>query len=406
MPVAVFQGILNVPLFRAPYTVPFSGTNGMPLCNNASDWANFSYGVYGVDGNTSAFNKCFGFQTLRFQPSGYQSVKYGNTNVSGSLITAVNGYSVMSGEWSYGAMENYTLYPSSNNTYRAGSVNVPMSISASYSVPPGIYDWGANSAARNFIANPTNIATQQISVGIVEFQSLNVPGLAIIGQPNTLSYDTLQMVTLPFPDSGFYNYAIGSSYPIIGSTGFIIPGRTSPTNFWWQPNTSGIAMTITKVVAQYSIQTGFSSLQFGAYDFFTFDNATLNSALAAARLQFRASANGVTVYDSSNLLPEYYINKDGTKYWQLNYVDYSGLGVKSGITTTGSTRFIDAAGTFWYTDKTARLNNTTMQPLYSLGVNIPWNPVTLPQIPPMSMPCWSDCLDRLGGQPGKLFNTI
>jgi hypothetical protein len=410
MPYCQSQGILNIPLFLAPYTVPWSSSRGMALNANANDYAINDTAYVAFDGSNPT-DGIYGASITRLQPNAYQQVNVGDYNGTTGVAIGQGGRMVCQGQWGYYGLGTSHAAGTGPNAVSMGSSSIPLFKSANYANMPGFEPW-TSAAITNFAPNGMNQVMQQAYISLVELPGVVVPGVAF---PLTIGSGLLQ--TLAFWAPGLNDGAVQNTGGPIGNTGplssfhfsggFIVPDRVNGANTWW---CTGNAQTVPLLINLQLFCSLLSQAMWAVIglnaDPLVFDNPTINTWVNAGQQEFQATANGVLMSSTITGRGDYYISRDGTKYWQINYVNYSGIAIRdNAIELVYPSRTIDAQGIFWYTGGNTA-NGTTLQPLYSFATNIPFNPIFLPQIPPMTMPCWSDCLDRIGGSPGQLFNTI
>jgi hypothetical protein len=412
MPTAIFQGILTIPVFKTPYTVPpLNSINGAPMSLNASDSALFSISSMQENFTDAYYYGMNWARVIRFNPANYTQVDLGNVGQGVSGGAQINGGWLSQGNAAYFPGANTSYGGVGTNQTQCGCWNVGVGAGVVNNSAPNMYLWGVG-ANTNILPSPF---FGPLPMQNVRYQVMEIPGIAVPGQAMMLTSATGGLQTLagfcnPFNGSGYVQNPPATNGPLSYSQwglGFIIPDRSTGNNIWWGINNLGNQIKLVSVGMFYSILSGNSNFVFSQNaDSLTFDNAAINTVFAAQNLRFNPTANGVWMTATNGVtgFGEYYISKDGTKYWQIAYANYSGLAIADPATEPyWPTRFIDVSGTFWYTGRGgANTGAQGLQPLYSIGINIPFNTFQLPQIPPLSFPCWSDCLARVGGNPGNL----
>lgn len=181
-------------------------------------------------------------------------------------------------------------------------------------------------------------------------------------------------------------------------------------NYYWQHQNAGSppGVYVSNISVNYVIGTGFEPIAVTSTDQWQTDNPTLN-ALLANNTTFTGCPNG---FIFQNTLGVFYANHSGSAYWKMQMIPgASGIPAfpTDGTIDGPNSAWFDRQGILWYTG-TSAINGTvttgTTTPLFSLALNVPFAPVPLPLVyPSLTGGCWSDCLDRIGGRPGNLNPT-
>jgi hypothetical protein len=170
-------------------------------------------------------------------------------------------------------------------------------------------------------------------------------------------------------------------------------GGTLPRNYLWCIPSTGVNK-ITVARWHSALAGNNSGVQVESTDLFSFDNPALNAVLAKynpVATCFPCGLRGWLFMDIDNQV-DYFVDVTGQRYWRLNYLPQGNAKpVPSG--SEAAYKFVDFNGVFWYTGL-ATQTGQTVTPQYSFGYSIPFNRVTLPPIPPMSLPCYADCLGQ------------
>lgn len=406
MPFAQFMGEVPVPLYQSPYAVT-SGSNGVPF--NVRSAAPSSITTY-ISTNTNSpsnnYRQPRGATVYEFLPTGILTRNAGNTSAprSGESLST-NNFAFVGNALYVGSLFNSNIFNKVptiyTTTYNFGASNsIPDAPAQSTYV--GFPGFSASTASLggmgecvvNFLGYMVKGAVQFISRGdgtpglVAEIPFLNLPGFGVIPSP------LLDLSTIT---------------PNILSTEFFYPicfpdYSTGITHCYFQKNDkTAIRYLAFKTFIQV---TGQTTYQIVGNEYFTFDNALMNSRITTGGGRTYFSYNGflfstTNATDPTGTAHDYFIAYNGLKYWRLNYVSqiagftpntqlagYGGLGQDG----TATVSYIDAAGIYWYAG-TSTVSGGQSHPLYSFGVNVNFSPIAVPAIPPFKLPCWSPCLN-------------
>lgn len=404
-----FQGQLVVPLFKTPFTITMPGyyTQGI------SGYAAFNgYGDTGIIGEiynhqqqAEAFTpysvtggECV---ALRYIGTNKFSIN-GGWNPSGDVfISGITSY--YAGKFNYGF--NWSEQDKTTLKY---TNYVAMSISPFFSdrnvgtIQPPMYEAGDTSNWQ--IAN-------------------SVPNLAAYGG----KFTNLPCVIGAYSAIGFAGgaFIMGNSTPYLVAVppGFMWPQMLQPGKNY-STQLTGHSITNFEVAMNFPVRGTLTNYLFGfgnnaqitrigwtiptyvvnqlnvlSDDTIIFDNkSNLNAQLSKYAAYLICTAIGVRGFLATDIdgNKDYFVSVDGTKYWLLAYVPQGNAVAPHNPTATERAyKFIDSNGVFWYTGSTA-WNGSTIQPLYSLGANIPYGVFSL-NFPPFSLPCYEDgCGNSLG----------
>jgi hypothetical protein len=400
---AQFQGAINVPIFKAPYSVPPNQSSSFLMRSGAqnaySDSSLFASGEAATaDVIVSSRVTQLGLVNANVMTVGGgnngqvvpSSLQWPSTCFDNSLITWLsNQYDIVSGQVFAGTFSSVPIF---------NGLNVP-------SVGPSArgevtFAYGAPTTTIGVNVNSSGICLS----GFLTEDAINIGGawcmidIETNTPPETESKLAMAFV---FPIVGL---TIGAILPLFGLTNTQMASLISSAQS--VPNYAGASNTL----VSFSTLSGFPGLygfyynplpgDVGATELlqFEFDNAALNTAIVNQTYILRPCANGWLFSVGTS---DYYISADWTRYWQLNFVAGApGIplpvaGIETGETNFSRmvTKFIDVQGIFWYTGINSNVGGTGGQntPLYSFGFDLPFYPPVLPTIPPLKIPCWSPC---------------
>lgn len=211
------------------------------------------------------------------------------------------------------------------------------------------------------------------------------------------------------------DYVVTNLNSFAFNSGILLSTKFTGQNFLWFPSSAGTSIFIRPFGMQVIYQPisttpetehlGFTLNGVGDWYstngsqfVFQFDNPALNADIASENFRM-TPGNASSLMLFSTQFNDYVISADGTQYWQLQYVPQI-----TGITATSfsgyqsadvgkiNQKFIDANGVFWYTG--GAYNNAA-----ATGVITPLysysafnTPQTLPAFPPLQLPCFASCL--------------
>lgn len=414
-----FQGTIQVPLFRTPYTVtkptnyPQGITTGAQMSGTSDYPCLFNYGFnYAQVSNAPASILNGGIMGLNYTGAATLTIGNGwsasglnqkvpfawNRNVltfGFAWAQYVQGSSTHFDSW-YGI----TMNPLAFNDRNAGVQSPGVTINDVNAYPWTLNNTSAyQSITGNLLVgaytNPITNAAAPCYVSVVYEQFDHTSLVGII--PNVSMFNS----ALASPTGGFLsvskfgstvNFPLYGKQPGIGTQytdtstnvlnylfGFSVFGGDGISYLIWNAPFGGLVPSL-------------NVLDSGTL---VFDN---NSNLNAQITKYRSNAvmtpigiRGMLATDIDGAI-DYFVSSDGSKYWRLNYVSQGGAPQVAAPNTTESLhKFVDINGVFWYTGSNVQSGNT-IQPLYSLGFNIPYAVYTLPGVPPFRMPCYDDCL--------------
>jgi hypothetical protein len=404
-----FQGPLIVPLFKTPYTVTVPGYYSQGTSR---------YAAINPFGDTPLIGEIYNHQTQAeaftpFSLTGGEMValRYGNTNkftINGGWNSA--GDTFLSSTTSYYAGKlNYgftwaTQNPANNKYTSWAAVNVSAFFKdrnvGTLQPPPNesgdVSNWNIDNATPYLpsyggaFSNLPCVIGFSAAIGFAGSMFLTGNGAPwIVAVPPGFMWPAMEVAG--------HNY----SSQLVGQTitdfeicaNLIQPG--SLTNYLF-----GFGTTATVRRISWSIPTYVTfQLNVLAQDTIVFDNnSNLNAQLTKYNSQTVMSPLGVRGMLATDIDAgiDYFVNVDGTKYWQIVYQPQGDVpAIPKPSQTEASHKFVDTNGTFWYTGSASQ-NGSVIQPFYSLGANIPYGIFSL-NFPPFALPCFEDgCGNALG----------
>lgn len=385
MPTAQFQGIVTVPLFEAPYTLPVVAQ--IPFLRNAdfatvlpwlrlqpkspNNWAGIWYDFYVMNP----------FLLHRF------SNDVSETRGTGNIAT--NEY-YMSGDgrlYSSGAGQTavtpqnytyaYTPWSFFSDILRDGQVmaNDGLNFGGPWNLNAPVLTGKCNVADVPGIRNllmmaTTGFGTNRIFVTIPE---LNFSWANIATNFNPTQQNWFQVISRPdFADGQTTHLAIS------------LPNGPAATALYY---------------AHIAISTGLLSAQTLQYEPVFIDNGLG----ANAQSQFNNNAMNwqdvrragpgwlVQKLTSTSSIKHLYFNNNFTQYWGLNFVPQS-IRISAPLTNSLVTSaHIDPLGIVYTQAGASFLANGAVG--HSYGFNLPWYPLPTPQAPTFSLPCPPPCVN-------------
>jgi hypothetical protein len=436
MVTAVFQGTLNIPLYDTGIVVAQPGS-GTQLCCGTGDQPFYNTDAYGVgdiytrSNNFNYFSQLSYTQIVLFTLTGASELTIGPSAPpsSGQFfmnpgIMAENNYvngAFLSVNVAVPGFPGYLPVPMATPFYQSKSTPSLNAQGADDNYEPeglfglrnamntGIWNdavYGSNHSNRPNVSKACIVITENgIPVGLTS--GLSFPFF------NGSSAMSLQICANRLRVNGITptTYMDNAAY-FFGDDWWMIPAPEIGSNYLWSGAASSSQVYLQTVIptcdiAQASFTTTFTSTR----DALSFDNPVLNALLStfATSNWMPCSTGNIFATNQSGQFLDYFVSKDGTKYWLLNYVQIGaklqntasyGATIPGAITDSANSRWIDSSGIFWYTGDAVSSGGETFV-ANSFGFDIPFSPIVLPYVPPISFPCWSACLGRVGGAPGQ-----
>jgi hypothetical protein len=428
---AAYQGVLNIPMYQTPYSIPNGGNqftlagqtgqncilnnginaayNQVPYNGAYSQFPESSQGVQSAQNliltysslNTITIGDGLGYKGSQNYPGIVNLPRQQPISYAGQLVWPNMGVVSGIGGWTLDVQYAFVnagksgSYPamSSRNTY-----NINLIAGNLLGVSP-VYVMSANPLVLNLyteVGNPVPYVQNVGSVlGLGSVMS-GLPGPVIALQADLALTGLCANATL----AGF-----GSTF---SKQIWINPAPEATSNYIW--NNQNGAITVASLSVNVNVTGPIITTPFdlGTNNLWQTDNATLNGYISSLNYYCQPCPNGwiFTPITNGAGAGTYFVSKDGGRYWLLNIFAAQPNGFINGTPPIGSSDYqsaywIDNAGVVWYTGRAAT-SGTTTQPMFSLALDIFYNPVILPAFPPTTFPCWSPCLDRIGGRPGNL----
>lgn len=417
---SIFQGAIQVPLFKTPYTVSKPANYPQGLSTGAQ--------MTGTSAFPCLFNQGFDYAQVSNSPLSVLNGGIMGLSYQGAATLLINGGWTAGGlnqavpfNWNGSVMTfgfTWAEYlPGSSTHFDSwfGITMTPLAFQdrvAGQQIPSSsiddvnAYPWTLNNTsayqglAGNLMVgaytNPlTNLAAPcYVAITYEQFDHTEIVGVI----PNVSMFNS----ALASPTGGFRSlsqYAETVNFPLYGKQ----PGigtqytdtSTNVLNYLFGFSVFGDGITYLIWDAPFGgLLPSLNVLDSGKL---VFDN---NSNLNAQITKYH-SATVMTVIGTRGMLAtdidgqiDYFVSPDGSKYWRLYYVSQGGAPAPANPNSTEANyKFVDANGIFWYTGSSVQnVGTSTIQPLYSLGFNIPYSTYTLPGVPPFRLPCYDDCL--------------
>jgi hypothetical protein len=404
MPVAQFQGVLPIPIFLAPFTFTSIGGSWISWNPVNSDWAMFSLALAKpAPVTTQGFMASTYSRYHLMQPSGAITVQMGNSAINTGNLDYECHVAIGNAAYRIAVHHDGTNVNSTYPVY--GTEILPIYQSFTDPNPPGLAAWETQTGGATYNAYGNFSIIGKIGVLVQELGKV-LPAAAHMYTNNSSVVQTMGAVLAQNPATASFA-GLAQEFGPLGygawPNGFFTCDQVTGNNIFWCIPASLTSVTLQTLNVQMSIATGVITPLWGQGVSFTFDNPALNTILASAAMRFNPTSNGVWCTNGTNNT-DYYITNDGTRYWQVQYVyQQNSRKISSSASELGRpTRFVDAAGNFWYAGLGSQVSGGLLQPLTSFGANIGFDPITLQMPPPLSFPCWSTCLDRIGGTPSVL----
>ena len=385
-----FQGVLQVPLFKTPYTIAQTKTGASPMITPSDGIITLNSAINTLGGGYPSGVLNATVKRLDIEVANTLNIGGGYDPTTGTL----NGSSYLYWLFNFVALIMNPTLTSFNTVVFTGDVDVSgsLGVAADCVIPniaaPIIQARGPFSAI-GFLPS----LLDQCVTSFYLSGTGNPAWIICWSVPSTHSALTFNgQAACPVymeGTQGLFRYNNISSIPR-GGTASTKNENCAFSQSTTDPGIWGLRYYIDLGVGAFIDITGELQL--------LFDNAVLNNAVNNLSAVFYGVATGWMLIVQG--VGDFYISSDGSKYWQLNYVAGSGgvTGLPSAGTIEGSdensirtaVRNVDAAGTFWYTGQNTTSGGNT-QPLYSLGFNVPFQLPTLAGVPPLKVPCWSPC---------------
>lgn len=410
-----YQGVLDVPIFLAPYSVA-TPANAAAARGRLNPWSDnpLMSEAYGMVANPP------GFSGLLVPNSGYAAT----LNYSGANTFTINGGynpatantvqttpfgSLLKGRITFGSCwytaQNLAGQPNPNYLTQCGINQARAFGDINVSTPwPSAWRTNGIKIANDLAGHPFQYGGGFSAMPCVLWDILNKPQthVPIMAQLLLPGQSNLQL-TIIAPDvlDEENPIDINTGYPLLTGANVLnyenawnLPIFTGiwPFNMLWGVGTTGATISVMKW--RSGLQGENSGVVVYTHDTFQFDDPVLNNVLSSVSANATCTPCGLRgwLFSDTTHSNDYYVAPEGDRYWKLNYISY-GNAKKVPGGANAAYKFIDFNGVFWYTGpETQSGNNVT--PQYSLGYSIPYSRISLPVIPPMALPCYSDCLGQ------------
>lgn len=448
---AQLQGALNVPMYKAPYTFPttnpvsgvkwqFVPTNGeMPLMtsakNNAVQVASTGDQMaQAIQGLGYAVNGSTGIYAALVNQLTYTALET-LTIGSGAPVAGTSVVNGIRGSTATPLMFDSNLVWSSVGFYTTIGPNqlvrtvidaslANVAFPATRSVPPITVNPMQNQnqesiSATTFVNNVVNLHTSRICIYIsIDTGDPFLPtsvGVGSVYGIGTLfggpSFSVCMQANFGITGVTPFNLSLDSApsgFPSLLAE-WISPDMIAGTNYIWLRYSGTTFPKVSSSPVNFIVGQGLVPVIFNAFEDWQTDNAIINAAISQQFASFMPVNGGFLMSINSGVATGiYFVDKTGTKYWTFNLQTGAPGGAKFRnlpIDIADLNITIDGNGIVWYIGLDAQSGGVT-QPYFSLALNIPYGGVNLPTyLPPIGGPCWSDCLDRVGGRPGNLNPT-
>jgi hypothetical protein len=427
---STFQGVLNVPMYALPYTMEYAtasiapglscNTGEAPILDTRNHTSPHSWQqIWSANGVTAPQGSLGVNATGMYVLSqdGYATINIGNYTGNAPTGTAVNAFppAVVGGKLLIPNLTaQFGVLPVMDFTYLYGVMytTLPAYVNSTSAFGPYANNFGGLTTANG---SPTYFENDVTQVGPIGKSAVTVVNDADFENPipigvtfgstsffNMATISVVQIMTL----GGSTLTATGGTSPMVGvfwENVWNIPDYVDGINYVWGTDL-GLPYVMTAEWVYGIVGGNIGLASYGGLYAWQTDNATINTAINGSLANYYPCGNGFILGINA---VDYYVSKDGKRYWQLNLISQvPPRFIGPSWTDSANSRWIDPYGTVWYSGN-ASYNSTTglFQPLYSGALNIPYNPVYLQGIPPLSGPCWSPCLTRIGGVPGSLNPT-
>ena len=391
--ISVFQGILNVPIYAAPYNVnigasgsyTFSGQSDSPMIGEAYNIINNAAGYQTQDlapmvVSGQAFNLTYGAAYKLTIGPGFQHNQYPfpaleTGSGAGLLFGGRFWYAGGAFSWAYDVG-----FPTVSFSYQGCA---ECGFYGNSNVAPLIGDYNANVTNNNLQKANSGITGGLGCLSVIEGQQVFTVGSLI-----NLNLGSDCLSVLNGAEGVLISPGLGDSFGDFETSASNMIDKVNNLNY-----TVGFGTQQYPLIVQWS---GTPSAQWAGGTilnqyYVSFDNAAINAALdvdyGSGNNCNGAGINGFMVSVNNT---DYYVSKDGTQYWQLNYVSQNG----NPVPPPGSlqTKFFDASGIFWWIGANKN-EDGSVTPYYSYSQDIPY-PLYVLNFPPYSMQCWSQCLGK------------
>lgn len=399
--IAQYQGVLQVPLFAAPYTIPVNNGQGYfglrphghypfsVIKNVVADPSNATIntatrsGAVTVLAYKNTVNLTIGDGSGNFNNNNGQL----NDNVLRQTYISALGY-------------GYPVPPYAGAPYSYGPLYLnSLSFALANRSAPALQMGGIDGIVDPYTAYPVGL---NALVGVYdlhyEVSGAELPACGIVMIPQKAgALAAISFNVLGFPLFSGINYIdpslVYSNNNSLFISGYIIPDSKNKNNMVIEGSYNGVRTGFDFVInpINNSMVNSYSGLLFLRLDDSYFDTYFQNGV---GKLQ--PTPRGWILTGDTR---EAFISIDFTKWWEIKYVS-AATGVPNispGYSTSsgenyGSAKTIDINGVFWQTGAQTTSGGIT-KPLFSLGYNLPFTPPPFPAaIPPIDIPCWDPCL--------------
>jgi hypothetical protein len=404
---------INLPFFNTPYVYPDAVSGqGIPMRASGGDFVGLAVG--NTIGNVSALGQSGIYNAT---VTVLTQTKAQRMTVNGGFNPAMFGFSqtcdpgiIVDGSWWWPDLDIYSN-PFSATTSQVRLGNVPFADNKhttsaptdNKNTPIDLNVSGTFSSEQFLTTVSSNLGRLCVrvvaNIGFLTTVDLGVNLRGFIACPNRAT-DVILAAFYP-PLNGFIQKIDPNSADLfLFGNRYFIPDYRNRTNYFWYVRNTAIAYR--RVDANIDILSGGIAVNPSAtvYQLVTSD-PTLNADIAAGQCNMYGVSNGLILYDTVTG-KDYFVTSDGSGVYPLNYINYGTVkAIPLAQSPSPYTLNIDTSGVAYYTGNSTVVGSV-LQPLFSVGFNIPFNPVILPQIPPIAWPCWDPCLGRIGGAPGQL----
>lgn len=430
---AAYQGVLNIPMYQTPYSLPAGSqsysfaqqTGQLPIVNTRTQNLFMQQPYLGATGPfPTATVGVSSATTILLDYPAARTITIGSGLTSNSspfpgVIPLQQSPFYYFGELVYPNMtgigvsgDNFqqdATYSYVNGTATASFPSIP-------SRPTGNIDLLTNGSLAFSDANI--LSAGPITVNVFAQVGTSIPYIVNVGSflgIGAVGHGNNGPVTLQ-TDVQLSGQCLNALLPGYGSLTtyqmWINPNPGATNNYIWGNAGSGAFLASVSVNYEITGQTLITPWDVAPVQAWLTDNAAINSLITASQANYTPCPNGMIftpISTTPGVQGQYFVSKDGLRYWKLNLFAANAGGFINGVPSGNSTDiqdsiWIDNAGVVWYMGRAAQ-TPTLVQPMFSLALDIFYDPVILPAFPPTAFPCWSPCLDRIGGRPGNLNPT-
>lgn len=400
--ISQFQGTLQIPLFKAPYSVKVNGAapSGFRInCTGSDPMIGECY--TGVGNGSLEIPSITSGEFIRLNYTGFAKGTIGG-GFNNALSQTTTYGCVNKATYSIGL--DFITEPEANNfqsySYQSLSTFYVDDVNIDVIRPQGsIKDVSANlmlyAVGEPFFRNISD-NIQTVGPALCEIRDANndfvkvQSTLHVVSNPDNgenCLLPHIPTITTPQVDQSFL-YALDSSVgELLVWNNIIAPDQSG--NFLIGLGTSSFPRVINWGGSPQLAWTGGSVF---SDNLIQFDNAALNASLLQGSSESSCAISGPRGFFLRNINTdqEYFVTYDGSKYWELIYVPQGDVDTTANYYQGFGFKMIDNGGIFWYMGG-APDGEGNVTPLFSLGYNQPYDILQLP-VNSMALQCYSPCL--------------